>query len=132
MILPRVKTAIAVNFGVIFLTELGVLASVWYCAWVNQDHYGFGATYLPAFLAASALGWLWSLLGSPKARLFKLRGAARFVFELLWFGAGVAALYAAGRPVLALVLALLCVVSKTLAFVWRGDTHTLPWTGGVQ
>jgi hypothetical protein len=38
---------------------------------------------------------------------------------VVWFGAGVAALVLAGAHDWALVLALVCVVSKTLAVVWH-------------
>ncbi|MET7688236.1 DUF2568 domain-containing protein [Streptomyces sp. NPDC005483] len=46
---------------------------------------------------------MWGLFGSPRAR-FKLRGAARVAFEVLWFGAGVVLLYAAGQHAWALSL----------------------------
>jgi hypothetical protein len=111
-----VKTAKAVNLGVIFLTELGVIVAVAY--------WGFGTLHAPAsavgVLGPAALVGLWSLFGSPKAR-FKVRGAVRFAFELLWFGAGAAALYAAGQHALALAFALVCAVSKALAFAWERE-----------
>ncbi|GGJ12418.1 YrdB family protein [Streptomyces brasiliensis] len=112
------KTAKAVNLGVLFLLEIGVLAAVAY--------WGFGVVdtgrFLLAVLGPGLLGWLWGLFGSPRAR-FKLHGAARVAFETLWFGTGVVALYAAGRHTWALAFAVVCVLSKTLAHV-RGDGET--------
>lgn len=114
MILPPVKTAKAVNLGVIFLLELGVLAGVWYCAWKSASHWG----PLVGLAGAVGLGWLWGLFGSPRAR-FKVRGAARVAFETLWFGAGAVLWYVAGAHVWAVAFAALCVLSKTLAHIWR-------------
>lgn len=114
MILPRVKTAKAVNLGVIFLLELGVLAGVWYWAW--QSASGWGP--LLGLAGAVVLAVLWGLFGSPRAR-FKVHGAARVVFETLWFGSGAVFWYAAGAHVWAIVFAVVGVVSKSLAHVWR-------------
>ncbi len=61
---------------------------------------------------------LWGLCGSPKSK-YKVRGAGRVGFEVVWFGAGVVALVGAGVYDWALVFALVCVVSKTLAVIWR-------------
>ncbi|KUM97676.1 hypothetical protein AQI88_07095 [Streptomyces cellostaticus] len=113
MILPPVKTAKAVNLGVILLLELGVLGSAWY--W-GYTHGGTGGLLIGVF-GAGALGWLWGLFGSPRAR-FKVRGAARVAFEVLWFGAGALALYAAGAHTWAVAFAVVCVISKTLAHIW--------------
>jgi hypothetical protein len=107
------KAAKAVNLGVIFLMELCVLGSVWYYAYRS----GSDAAPLAALAGAGALCWAWGLFGSPRAR-FKLRGAARVAFEVLWFGAGVVLLYAAGQHVGALAFACVCALSKTLAAAW--------------
>lgn len=114
MILPRVKTAKAVNLGVIFLLELGVVLSPWYWAYES----GPDAGLLLALFGATALGWVWGLFGSPRAR-FKLHGAARVAFETLWFGAGAAMLYAAGAHAWAVAFALVCLAGKILAHLWN-------------
>jgi hypothetical protein len=103
-----------VNLGVIFLLELGVLGSVWYCAWRSDSNAG----PMVGLFGIVALGWLWGLFGSPRAR-FKLRGAARVAFETLWFGVGAVLWYAAGAHIVAIVFAALCAVSKTCAVIWR-------------
>ncbi|MEU1459203.1 YrdB family protein [Streptomyces sp. NPDC005727] len=104
------KTAKAVNLVVLFLLELAVLGAVLYWGITRGDTVGF----LVGVLGMGLLAELWGLFASPRAR-FKLQGTARLVFELLWFGAGVAALCAAGAPAWAAVLALVCVASKCLA-----------------
>ncbi|MEU5630395.1 YrdB family protein [Streptomyces rishiriensis] len=75
----------------------------------RQDRTGLDETAAPAALIAA-----WALCGSPRAR-FKVRGAGRAGFELLWFGAGVGALYAAGAHGWALAFAAVCAVGKGLA-----------------
>ncbi|MFK4105565.1 YrdB family protein [Streptomyces sp. NPDC019531] len=114
------KTAKAVNLGVVFLTELGVLGSVWYYAYRS----GSDAAPLAALFGTTVLCWLWGLFGSPRAR-FKLHGAARVVFEVLWFGTGVALLDAAGQHIWAFAFACVCAVSKTLAHLW--DRRVAPF-----
>ncbi|WP_316757337.1 YrdB family protein [Streptomyces herbicida] len=110
------KTAKAVNLGVLFLIELGALAAA--------AHWGFTrdasapARWLLGLAAPAVLVVLWALFGSPKAS-YTTRGAARAGFELLWFGAGVLALFAAGATGWGIAFALVCAVSKTLAVLWR-------------
>jgi len=99
----------AANLGVLFLIELGALASAAY--------WGFTVSWPLGLAAPVVLVALWALFGSPRAK-YKVSGAARVGFEVLWFGAGVVALFAAGAQVWALVLAALCVVSKSLALKW--------------
>lgn len=99
----------AANLGVLLLVELGALAGAAY--------WGFTVSWPLGLAAPAALVVLWALFGSPRAR-YKVSGGARVGFEVLWFGAGVVALLAAGAHVWALVLAALCVVSKALAVKW--------------
>ncbi|MDI1457062.1 DUF2568 domain-containing protein [Streptomyces sp. NPDC003388] len=104
------KTAKAVNLVVLFLLELAVLGAVLYWGITRGGTIGF----IFGIGGAGLLAELWGLLASPRAR-FKLHGTARLVFEVLWFGAGAAALYAAGAHAWAAVLAVVCVASKCLA-----------------
>ncbi|MER6283580.1 YrdB family protein [Streptomyces sviceus] len=103
----------AANLGVLFLIELGALAGAayWGC---TRD---VGAPWLLGLAAPAVLVALWALFGSPRAK-YKTRGAGRVGFELLWFGAGAVALFAAGAHVWAFALAAVCVLSKALAAVW--------------
>ncbi|MEU1478097.1 YrdB family protein [Streptomyces sp. NPDC005760] len=103
----------AANLGVLFLIELGALTAAAYWGFTRD----FGASWLLGLAAPAVLVALWALFGSQRAK-YKVRGAGRVGFELLWFGAGVLALFAAGAPVWALAFALVCVVSKALAVAW--------------
>ncbi|MEW1641965.1 MULTISPECIES: YrdB family protein [unclassified Streptomyces] len=110
------KSAKAANLGVLFAIELGALVAVGY--WGFTRDVATPAVWLLGIGAPVVLAVVWGLCGSPKAR-YKVRGAGRVGFEVVWFGAGVAALVLAGAYDWALVLALVCVVSKTLAVVWH-------------
>ncbi|MFG2792739.1 YrdB family protein [Streptomyces sp. NPDC048419] len=104
----------AANLGVLFLIELGALAAV--------GHWGFTRdvatplTWLLGLGGPAVLVVLWALFGSQKAT-YKTRGAVRVGFELLWFGTGVAALWAAGATAWAIAFAAVCAASKTLAVI---------------
>ncbi|MGW2569552.1 YrdB family protein [Streptomyces sp. NPDC001537] len=110
------KAIKAVNLGVLFLIELGALAAVSY--WGFTRDAATPVAWLLGLGAPAVLIVLWALFGSQKAP-YKTRGALRVGFELLWFGAGVAALFAAGAWGWVVALAAVCAVSKTLAVIWR-------------
>jgi hypothetical protein len=78
---------------------------------------GAPASWALGLGAPAVLAVLWALFGSPRAA-HKVRGAARVAFEVLWFGSAVAALLLAGATAWALCLAVVCVVSKSLAVHW--------------
>ncbi|MET8948629.1 YrdB family protein [Streptomyces sp. NPDC004542] len=107
------KTA---NLGVLFLIELGALVAVAF--WGFTLDVATPLAWLLGLGAPAVLIVLWGLFGSRKAA-YKTRGAVRVGFEVLWFGAGVAALLLAGVWAWAAALALTCVLSKTLAVVWE-------------
>ncbi|MFR9798282.1 YrdB family protein [Streptomyces sp. MS06] len=106
----------AANLAVLFLIELGALAAAAY--WGATAGVPTPLAVLLAFAAPAVLVVLWALFGSPKSR-YRTRGAGRVGFELLWFGAGAAALLAAGATGWAVGFALVCAASKTLAVVWE-------------
>ena len=110
------KAIKAANLGVLFLIELGALAAVSY--WGFTRDVATPLAWLLGLGAPALLIVLWALFGSQKAS-YKTRGAVRVGFELLWFGAGVAALFAAGAMGWAIAFAAVCAVSKTLAVLWR-------------
>ncbi|MGW2722075.1 YrdB family protein [Streptomyces sp. NPDC001492] len=110
------KAIKAANLGVLFLIELGALAAVSY--WGFTRDVATPLAWLLGLGAPAVLIVLWALFGSQKAS-YKTRGAVRVGFELLWFGAGVAALFAAGAVGWAIAFAAVCAVSKTLAVIWR-------------
>ncbi|MFI6872579.1 YrdB family protein [Streptomyces sp. NPDC050400] len=105
----------AANLAVLFVVELVALGAV--------GAYGFTrdvsapVAWLLGLAGLAVMITTWALFGSPKAR-YKTRGAGRVAFELVWFGAGAAALALAGAYVWAIVFALVCAVSKALAVRW--------------
>ncbi|WP_069759247.1 YrdB family protein [Streptomyces sp. LUP47B] len=103
----------AANLGVLFLIELGALAGAAYWGFTRD----VGASWLLGLAAPAVLVAVWALFGSPRAK-YKARGAGRVGFEVLWFGAGALALFAAGAHLWAFALAVVCVVSKTLVVAW--------------
>ncbi|MFC3576671.1 YrdB family protein [Streptomyces yaanensis] len=106
----------AANLGVLFLIELGALAAVGY--WGFTRDVATPLAWLLGLGAPAVLIVLWALFGSQKAT-YKTHGAVRVGFELLWFGAGAAALSLAGADGWAIGFAVVCVVSKTLAVLWH-------------
>ncbi|MER6633075.1 YrdB family protein [Streptomyces sp. NPDC000987] len=105
----------AANLGVLFLIELGALAAVGY--WGFTRDVAAPLAWLLGLGAPALLIVVWGRFGSRKAP-HATHGAVRVGFELLWFGAGVAALLAAGAAAWAIAFALVCAVSKTLAVIW--------------
>lgn len=110
------KAIKAANLGVLFLIELGALVAVSYWGFTRDT--AAPLAWLLGLGAPAVLIVLWALFGSQKAS-YKTRGAVRVGFELLWFGAGVVALFAAGAVGWAVALAAVCALSKTLAVIWR-------------
>jgi hypothetical protein len=106
----------AANLGVLFLIELGALAAVG--SWGFTRDVATPLSWLLGLGGPAVLVVLWALFGSQKAR-YKTRGAVRVGFEVVWFGSGVAALWAAGAVGWAIAFAAVCAVSKTLAVIWH-------------
>ncbi|MCX4645644.1 YrdB family protein [Streptomyces sp. NPDC057684] len=107
------KTA---NLGVLFLIELAALGAVG--RWGFTRDVSAPLAWLLGLGVIAVMITLWALFGSQKAS-YKTRGAGRVAFELVWFGAGAAALLLAGAVGWAIAYVLVCAVSKTLAVVWR-------------
>lgn len=107
------------NALLMFLLELGVLASVGYWGftvsgpWVIKLLAGLGG---PALFIA-----VWALFGAGGGAnaTFPLTGLARAALEIAWFGGGAAALYAAGLVTPAAVFFALFVVNAVLRIVWK-------------
>lgn len=77
--------------------------------WLVRLVLGLGAPLLAAVV--------WGAFGSPQAAV-KLSAPLHLLLEVLVFGAGVAALYAAGRKELSGVFAVVLVVNRVLMFLW--------------
>ncbi|MFI9555337.1 YrdB family protein [Nonomuraea endophytica] len=107
------------NMLLMFLLELGVIAAVGYWGftvssnWIINTLAGLGAPAL--FITA------WALFGAGGGvnATFPATGIWRGVLEILWFGGGAAALYAAGAATPAAVLAILFAVNAALRLIWK-------------
>ncbi|TDD21327.1 YrdB family protein [Nonomuraea diastatica] len=107
------------NMALMFLLELGVLASAGYwgftlsTGWAIKLLAGLGAPAL--FIAA------WALFGAGGGAnaTFPLTGPARAALEIVWFGGGAAALYASGLTTSAAFFAALFVVNAVLRIIWK-------------
>lgn len=107
------------NAALMFLLELGVIASVGYWGFTVSPNWaikllaGLGGPAL--FIAA------WALFGAGGGAnaIFPLTGLARAALEILWFGGGALALYAAGLATPAAVFAALFVVNAVLRIFWK-------------
>ncbi len=103
------------NLALRFLLELCTLASVGY--WGFQMKQGMAVKIVLGIGAPLLVAVVWATFGSPQASL-PLTGWLHFALELVVFGSGAAALYAAGRPGLAAAFALAVVINRSLMYVW--------------
>jgi hypothetical protein len=108
-----VRTA---NLALSFLLELAVLVAVG--VWGFTVGGGLPGELVLGLGAPVLFAVLWGICAAPKSTR-ALHGPLRAGFELTWFGSGVAALAASGRPVWAVVLGVLCVANQALAFRWH-------------
>ncbi|MEV0202314.1 YrdB family protein [Nonomuraea sp. NPDC050691] len=107
------------NAVLMFILELGVLASVAYWGftvspnWVVKLLAGLGG---PALFIA-----VWALFGAGGGAnaVVPLTGIARAALEIVWFGGGALALYAAGLATPAVVFATVFVVNAVLRIIWK-------------
>lgn len=107
------------NLALMFLLELGVLASAGYWGFTLSPHWG---VKLLAGIGAPALfiaAWALFGAGGGANAVIPLTGAARAVLEILWFGGGALALYAAGAALPAAAFAALFIVNAVLRIVWK-------------
>jgi hypothetical protein len=104
------------NLAVRLVLELAVLAAAAYMGFTLDDADPVRA--LAGVGGPLILIVVWSLWGAPRAR-FKLSGGAHLVLDIVWFGAGAAALLAAGRPGWAAALVVIYLINTILIFAWK-------------
>jgi hypothetical protein len=107
------------NALLMFLLELGVLASVAYWGFTVSPNWG---VKLLAGLGGPALFiTAWALFGAGGGAnaTYPLTGLARAALEILWFGGGALALYASGLITSAVVFSALFIVNAVLRIVWN-------------
>lgn len=106
------------NLVLSFLLELWMLAALG--AWgfatgtdlLSRLLLGLGVPLLAAVL--------WGIFLAPKSTR-RLRGLPLELLKLSIYGLAVAALYAIGQPVLALILALTVILNRILVHLWKQD-----------
>ena len=108
------STLMPVALALRFVLELCALAALGYWGWqtgqtqVMKAGLGIGAPLMAAVL--------WGLFVAPKARI-AAPATVRFAVELAVFTLAALGLYLAGRPQLALALAIAYVIHRVLLFV---------------
>lgn len=105
----------SLNLGLRFLLELCALGAAGYWGFTLQR--GLALRVLLGIGAPLVLAVVWGTLGSPKAAV-KLAAPLHLLLEVVVFGAGAVALYAAKQPRLALVYAVVVVANRVLMYVW--------------
>lgn len=106
----------SINLAAAFLLELCLLAALAY--W---GYRAGGGTITKIGLAIGApllMAVVWGTFMAPKAWV-PLAGPLHLALAFVLFGLGVAALYAAGQPRLALAFAVAVVLNQILLVVWR-------------
>ena len=104
------------NLALRFLLELGILAALAYWGFhtirgtIPKILVGVGGPVLAAVV--------WGTFLSPKASV-QLAAPWKLILEIVVFAVAIVALYAADQHGLALLFALLAVLSRTLLIVWR-------------
>ncbi len=104
------------NLLLMFLLELGVYVAVAF--WGLRIGPSWTVKVLAGLGGPLVLAVIWGVLASPRAR-WPVRGLARAGLEVAWFGAGTAALAAAGLVLPAIVFACLYLVNAALRRLWR-------------
>ncbi len=117
-----------VTLGVRFLCELGMLAAL--AVWGATVGEGVGAIALAVSLPLAAAG-IWGAIVAPKARWPAPLGA-RVAIELTLFGAASLALWSAGHPAFAFVLALLALTTSVLNAMQERSGEPVPGARGVD
>lgn len=110
------ETIQSLNLAGRFLLEL--------CALVVLGYWGFqtGASGLTKILfglgAPLLVAIVWGAFVAPKAAVFAPSGV-RLGLEFLVWAAAIAALFAAGQPVLAWVFLVVAVINRVLIYLWK-------------
>jgi len=106
----------SINVGLRFILEICVLVAVGY--WGFKSGTGTVLKMVVGIGLPLLLAFIWASFGAPGAGR-QLQGGWRILLEVVIFGSGVVALFAAGKPYLAWVFGLVIVVNRVLMFVWK-------------
>ena len=110
----------ALNYTVRFLLELCALAALGYWGFVTGQ--GMAMKWLLGLGAPLLAAVAWGAFVAPKAR-WPAREPWRLLVEILVFGAASIALWAAGQPLLAVVLAVVYMVNR----FWLVRSGAMAW-----
>ena len=110
----------ALNYTVRFLLELCALAALGYWGFVTGQ--GMAIKWLLGLGAPLLAAVAWGAFVAPKAR-WPAREPWRLLVEILVFGAASIALWAAGQPLLAVVLAVVYMVNR----FWLVRSGAMAW-----
>lgn len=103
------------NLALAFVLELCMLAAL--CYWGFVAGQGTLQKLLLGLGAPLVVAVIWGLFAAPKAT-WPLPGAGLFALKALLFGSAAVALWATGRPALALVFIVAVVLNSALAAAW--------------
>ncbi len=105
----------SINLALAFLLELALLAAFAY--WGLRTGASTAAKLVLGIGVPVLVAIIWGVFMAPNSSL-RLQGVAYLALRLVLFGLAVAALLAAGRPILGALLGLLFVVNTVLLYVW--------------
>jgi hypothetical protein len=103
------------NLGLRFLLELCMLAALAY--WGFTTGSGTLRHVLLGIGAPLLAGIYWGLFISPRAR-FPLALPIKLILEIIVFALAIAALYSAGQHLLAIIFAIVAIVSRAVLVIW--------------
>ena len=104
------------NAAISFLLELVMLAA--FAIWGFHGEKSIWLKWLIGIGLPLLTAILWGIFFAPRS-VYRLTGMAYILLSLLLFLLGAAALYYAGRPVLAIAFALVAVINRLLILVWK-------------
>lgn len=103
------------NLALRLLLELVVLCSVGY--WGFRLDRALALRVLLGIGAPLLVAVIWAAFGAPQAAM-PATGLWHLLLELVVFGSGPLALYAAGRPTLASALGVATVLNRLFMYIW--------------
>jgi hypothetical protein len=103
------------NVTLRFFLELCALAALG--CWGFQTGKGLVLKIVLGIGTPILIAVVWGMFGSPQATV-KLSVLLHLLLEVIVFGLPVVALFAAGKPNLALVFGLTVVINRALMYVW--------------
>ncbi|QGG57828.1 YrdB family protein [Paenibacillus sp. B01] len=105
-----------INLGVRFFLELALLAALG--IWGFQTGFGSLVRWLLGIGAPLLTAVVWGAFLSPKASI-PLDWTVKLAMELLLFGLGALALWAASRPTWAVAILVIWAINRILLAVWE-------------